>query len=41
MDAETTAIGAEEEAAAEASEDTLADEVLVDEISVDGMCGVY
>ena len=29
------------ELAAEATEDVVAEEVLVEEVSIDGMCGVY
>ena len=29
------------EPASEATEDVVADEVLVEEVSIDGMCGVY
>jgi mycofactocin precursor len=29
------------ELASEATEDVVADEVLVEEVSIDGMCGVY
>jgi mycofactocin precursor len=29
------------ELASEASDDVVADEVLVEEVSIDGMCGVY
>jgi mycofactocin precursor len=40
MDQETNVLDATEDAAVEANDDTV-DELLIEEISIDGMCGVY
>jgi mycofactocin precursor len=40
MDQETNVLDATEDAAVEATDDTV-DELLIEELSIDGMCGVY
>ncbi len=41
MEKETTASDVEHEAAADELDATDTDELLIEEISIDGMCGVY